>query len=113
MYFFINLYKDLSTLPEDIVLDILKKFITKNDLLKFSCKVQKEVISKRNKFERYIDFDIYKNKKSKKLSKKEFNNKIRVKNNINFIDVSSDYYLINLINCECEQCSILSKKLNF
>lgn len=116
MSFFTNLYIGLSILPENVTLDILKKYITNCDLDKFLCKVKKEVNYKRNCLDTHIKFDIYKNKKSKKLSKKEYNNKIkiksRIKNKTKCIDIGSDYILDNLINCNCENCYILSKKIN-
>jgi len=116
MSFFTELYIGLSILPENVTLDILKKYITNCDLDKFLSKVKKEVNYKRNYLDTYIEFDIYKNKKSKKLSKKEYNNKIKIKNRIKnkktYIDTGSDYILDNLINCNCENCYILSKKIN-
>lgn len=117
MSFFTELYIGLSILPENVTLDILKKYITNCDLDKFLSKVKKEVNYKRNYLDTYIDFDIYKNKKSKKLSKKEYYNKIKNKNRIKntktkCIDIGTEYILDNLINCECENCFVLSKKIN-
>jgi hypothetical protein len=116
MSFFTTLYNGLSILPENVTLDIIKKYITPRDLDKFLSKVKKEVNYKRNYLDTYIHFDIYKNKKSKKLSKKEYNNKIKNKNRIKdkkiSIDIGTEYILDNLINCECENCFVLSKKIN-
>lgn len=117
MSFFTTLYTGLSILPENVTLDIIKKYITPTDLDKFLSKVKKEVSYKRNYLDTYIKFDIYKNKKSKKLSKKEYNNKIKIKNRIKnkktkCIDIGTDYILDNLITCECENCNLLSKKIN-
>ena len=112
MAFFTELYKDIAKLPEDLTRVIIKTYLSNKDFGNFLFKIKKEVKSLKNEQERYIDFDLYKNKKNKKLSKKEYlNNKVRIKNkNSNYIDIGIynkiDKEFDNLFDCQCDKCCI-------